>query len=61
MSRRFSAEFVILSFKPLMSSFNESDNNADVLGNNVVISVENIIPPKIKTAPIMPNFINIRC
>ncbi len=49
-----------------MSSFhesanNESANNADVLGNNVVISVENIIPPKIKTAAIMPNFINIPC
>ena len=42
-----------------MSSFNESANNADVLGNNVVIYVENIMPPKIKTAAIMPNFINI--
>ena len=42
-----------------MSSFSESDNNAEVFGNNVIISVENIIPPKTKTAPIMPNFINI--
>ena len=39
--------------------FSESANNADVLGNNEVISVENIIPPKTKTAAIMPNLINI--
>jgi hypothetical protein len=31
-----------------MSFFNESANNADVLGNNSVISVENIMPPKSK-------------
>jgi hypothetical protein len=29
------------------------------LGNNAMISVENIIPPKIKTAAIIPNFIII--
>ena len=59
MSKRFSAESVMIAFKLLKSLFKESVNDADVLGNNAVISVENIIPPKIKTAAIMPNLIII--
>ena len=59
MSKRFSAESVMIVFKLLKSLFKESVNDADVLGNNAVISVENIIPPKIKTAAIMPNLIII--
>ena len=58
-SSLFSAESVTFAFNELMSSFKESANKAEVLGNSEVISVENIIPPKTKTDAIMPNFINI--
>ena len=58
-SNLFSAESVTLAFNEVISSFKESANNAEVLGNNEVISVENIIPPRTITDTIIPNFINI--
>ena len=41
------------------SSFNEFTTAAEVDGNNVSISFENTMPPKIMIPAIMPNFMNI--
>ncbi len=54
-----STESEALDPKSDTSFFKESITLAEVEGNSVSISVENIMPPKIKIPAIMPNFMNI--
>ena len=54
-----STEFEALEPKFEASSFKESKTAADVDGNQLSISFENTIPPKIIIPAIMPNLMNI--